>query len=244
METWAYRELYELEDDHWWFRSRRHVVSALLAREQLPASPRILDAGCGTGRNLVEYARLGAVEGVDMSEDAVEFCHQRGFGGVRQGSLEELPFEDDRFDLIAATDVIEHLDDDVAVLGELLRVAAPGARLVITVPAYQWLWTRHDESLHHKRRYTARRLHDSVTAAGWAPRTQTYFFMSTLAPVAAVRAYRRLRPPAEGSSDLALTTGTLNRWLDLPAKGEARLIERGRRLPAGVSLGMVCAPAR
>ena len=243
METWAYRELYELEDDHWWFRSRRHVVSALLAREDLPVAPRILDAGCGTGRNLVEYARLGAVEGVDMSDEAVEFCHQRGFDGVQRSTLEELPFEDGRFDLITATDVIEHIDDDVAVLRELRRVAAPDGRLMITVPAYQWLWTQHDESLHHKRRYTAKRLRASVTAAGWTPRTETYFFMSTLAPVAAVRALRRVKPAPEGSTDLALTNGTLNRFLDLPAKGEARLIERGRRLPAGVSLGMVCAPS-
>jgi SAM-dependent methyltransferase len=244
LEEWAYRELYELEDDHWWFRSRRHVVRALLRREDLPPTPRILDAGCGTGRNLVEYATLGEVEGVDMSERAVEFCHRRGFEGVRQASLEELPFEDGRFDVITATDVIEHLDDDVAVLEELRRVAAPDGRLVLTVPAYQWLWTQHDESLHHKRRYTAKRLRRSVTTAGWTPTTETYFYMSMLPPVALVRGIKRLRPSRTESSDLAMTTGTLNRWLDLPIKGEARLIERGRRLPAGVSLGMVCRPAR
>jgi SAM-dependent methyltransferase len=244
LEDWAYKELYELEDDHWWFRSRRHVVWALLRRERLPAPARILDAGCGTGRNLVEYAKLGEVEGVDMSEQAVEFCHRRGFDGVRQASLEDLPFEDDRFDLITATDVIEHLDDDVGVLRELRRVAAPDGRLVVTVPAYQWLWTQHDESLHHKRRYTAERLRRAVTAAGWTPRNETYFFMSMLPPVALVRGLRRLRPAADENSDLALTTGTLNRLLDLPMKGEARLIGRGRRLPAGVSLGMVCGPSR
>ena len=129
-------------------------------------------------------------------------------------------------------------------LRELRRVAAPDGRLVVTVPAYQWLWTQHDESLHHRRRYTAKRLRRSVTAAGWEPRTETYFFMSTLPPVALVRGIRKLRPSGDESSDLALTTGALNRFLDLPAKGEARLIERGRRLPAGVSLGMVCGPAR
>jgi SAM-dependent methyltransferase len=243
LEDRLYKELYELEDDHWWFRSRRHVVSALLRREDLPASPRILDAGCGTGRNLVEYAALGEVEGVDMSESAVEFCHRRGFDGVTQASLEALPFEDGRFDVIIATDVIEHLDDDVAVLEELRRVAEPDGRLLVTVPAYQWLWTQRDEDHHHRRRYTAKRLRRSVTAAGWTPTTETYFYLSILPPVAIVRGVTRLRPSSRERDDLAMGR-PLNRWLDLPMKVEARLIERGRRLPAGVSLGMVCRPSR
>lgn len=242
MDAWRYSELYELEDRHWWFRARRHVVWALLNRSGVKASPRILDAGCGTGRNLVEYSRLGTVEGVDVSSQAVDFCHERGFG-ARQAALEALPFEDGRFDLIAATDVIEHLDDDRRALAELRRVASPGGRLVLTVPAYQWLWTQHDESMHHKRRYTASRLAASAEAGGWTPLLRTYFFTSLLAPVALVRAVRRVRRPANAISDLDLTTGPLNRWLDLPVKAEARMIERGARLPAGVSVGMVCVAA-
>jgi SAM-dependent methyltransferase len=244
LEDWRYRELYELEDTHWWFRARRHVIWALLRRGGLPTAPRILDAGCGTGRNLVEFGGLGAAEGVDASEQAVAFCRARGLSGARQAPVEELPFEDGRFDVILATDVIEHLDDDVRALTELRRVAAKGALLVLTVPAYQWLWTRHDESMHHKRRYTAARLASSATAAGWEPRVQTYFYSSLLPAVALVRAVRRVRPPVHGSSDLELTPGTVNRWLDLPMRGEARLIERGARFPAGVSVGMVCSPAR
>lgn len=239
MEDWRYGELYELEDRHWWFRARRRVVRALLSRVALPPSARILDAGCGTGRNLVEYAELGEVEGVDGSATAVQFARRRGFEAT-QARLEELPYEDGRFQLIVSTDVIEHLDDDVRALTELRRVTAPGGRLVVTVPAYQWLWTQHDESLHHKRRYTAARLRASAEAAGWTVVTQTYFYASVLAPFAAVRAFRRLRPRDEGESDLDLTSETLNRWLERLIAGEAKLIARGTRLPAGTSVGMVC----
>jgi SAM-dependent methyltransferase len=242
VEDWRYHELYELEDRHWWFRGRRSVIWALLRRAGVPQSPRILDAGCGTGRNLVEFAHLGEAEGVDASDEAVEFCRRRGLSGVRRAALEELPFDDGRFDLMLATDVIEHLDDPRRALAELRRVAAPGARLVLTVPAYMWLWSSHDESMHHRRRYTARRLAADVSAAGWVPEVRSYFFSGMLPAVAAVRTTRRLRPARNGRSDLALAPPALNRALELPVRAEARLIERGVRLPAGVSVGMVCTP--
>jgi SAM-dependent methyltransferase len=242
VEEWRYRELYELEDRHWWFRSRRRVVAALLTQAGVAGSPRILDAGCGTGRNLVEYAQLGEAEGVDFSAEAVEFCRLRGLEHVQRAALEQLPYEGGRFDLIVATDVIEHLDDDRRALTELRRVAADGGRLVVTVPAYTWLWSRHDESLHHKRRYTAPRLAAQMRAAGWEPQLKTYFFTTMLPAVAAVRAFRR-GESSNGSeqSDLELTAPWLSRLLELPVRAEAGLIGRGVRLPAGVSVGMVAA---
>lgn len=243
MEEWRYRELYELEDRHWWFRSRRRVVHALLQRAELPPAPRILDAGCGTGRNLVELESYGLAEGVDFSAEAVEFCRLRGLQRVQQASLEELPFEASRFDLIVSTDVIEHVDDDGRALGELRRVAAPGGRLLVTVPAYSWLWSRHDESLHHRRRYTAARLSRRMEEAGWAPRVTTYFFTALLPGVAAVRAFRRGEGNGGGRSDLGLTSPRVGRLLELPSRGEARLIAKGMSLPAGVSLGMVAEAA-
>lgn len=239
MEEWRYREMYDLEDRHWWFRARRTVIWALLRRAGVDSAPRLLDAGCGTGRNLVEFGRLGTAEGIDVSPQAVDFCRSRGLEGVRQGALEELPFEDGRFDLLLATDVIEHLDDDRHALLELRRVARPGARLVVTVPAYRWLWSQHDTSLQHRRRYTAARLRERATAAGWRAQVETYFFTALLPGVAAVRSARRLRPAETPRSDMTLAPPALGRLLELASAGEAKLIERGARLPAGVSVGMV-----
>jgi SAM-dependent methyltransferase len=240
LEDWRYRELYELEDRHWWFRGRRAVIWGLLRRAGVSSSPRILDAGCGTGRNLVEFGHLGEAEGVDFSEDAVAFCHRRGLVDVRRAPLEQLPFAEGQFDLILATDVIEHLDDDRRAFAELRRVATPGARLVVTVPAYMWLWSQHDVSLHHRRRYTARRLAALVGATGWEPLVRSYFYSALLPAVAAVRSARKLHPERNSRSDLSLAPRALNRALELPTRAEAKLIEHGVRLPAGVSVGMVC----
>ena len=240
MESWRYREQFEIEDRHWWFRSRRAVVRSLLARAGVPPSPRILDAGCGTGANLREYERLGEVTGVDPFPEAIALCRERGLDNVVQAPAEELPFEPGSFELVFATDVIEHLDDDVVALRELRRVAADGARLVLTVPAYGWLWSEHDVSVHHRRRYTAERLRQSVRAAGWEPAVDTYFFATALPAVALVRTLKRARSNGGARSDLTLPPAPVNRLLELPTLAEAKAIERGARLPAGVSVGMVC----
>ncbi len=213
------------------------MIWALLKRAGVTSSPRILDAGCGTGRNLVEFGGLGEAEGVDFSSEAVDFCRRRGLAAVQRAPIEALPFEDGRFTLILATDVIEHLDDDLRALAELRRVAASGAHVVVTVPAYEWLWSQYDESMHHRRRYTARQLREQLDAAGWEPRFETYFYTAVLPVVAVVRKLRG----RSSDDDLTLAPPVLNRLLELPTRGEARLVGRGHRLPAGVSVGMVCA---
>ena len=169
MEEHVYRQLYELEDTHWWFRGRRAVIHALLARTPLTDRPRILDAGCGTGRNITEYAQFGETAGVDPSPDAVAFCHARGLAQVTQSGVEELPFDDGAFDLMTATDVLEHIPDDGGAARELRRVTRPGGHLLVTVPAYQWLWSQHDDSHHHQRRYTLPRLRAVLDGSGLAP---------------------------------------------------------------------------
>jgi SAM-dependent methyltransferase len=243
VEDAIYQQLYDLEDGHWWFRGRRAVLWALLRRAGLPERPRVLDAGCGTGRNLAEFGALGTAQGVDPSPQAIDFCRRRGLTGVTAAGIETLPFEDGAFDLILATDVLEHVERDDQAAAELRRVAAPGALLVVTVPAYRWLWSQHDDSHHHLRRYTAGALRARLAAAGWRPVLQTYFNSLLLPPIALVRTLARRRPPRDGRTDYQLTAGPLNRLLELPLRLEASLIARGLRFPAGVSIGMVCRPA-
>lgn len=236
----AYREHYEVEDRHWWFRGRWAVVEALLSRTTLPPSPRILDAGCGTGGNLKRYAEIGRAEGVEPSDEAVRFCRERGIDSVTQAGLENLPYEDGRFDLIAATDVLEHIAAEQEALRELLRVASPGGALLLTVPAYMWMWTSEDVNLHHQRRYTRRRLREAVERAGWEPQIATYFNSTLLPPIAAVRLLRKRAEGGGNQADLDRTPAWLDGPLSLPMRAEARLIKVGVRLPAGVSVGIVC----
>jgi len=234
----VYRRQYEVEDRHWWYRGRWAVVEALLSRTPLPPSPRILDAGCGSGANLRRYARIGEAQGVDPSPEAVRLCRERGLDAVQRAGLEDLPHEDGSFDLIAATDVLEHVAAEQRALRELWRVAAPGAALLLTVPAYTWLWTEEDENLHHRRRYTRPRLRRAVERCGWEVQIATYFNSLLLPAIALARRLRR-----SGGSERAELDRT-PAWLDgpmsLPMRLEARLIGAGLSLPAGVSIGIVC----
>ncbi|HEX5852185.1 MAG TPA: class I SAM-dependent methyltransferase [Solirubrobacteraceae bacterium] len=230
-------QTHQAEDRHWWYRGRRTVLDGAVAALELPTGARILDAGCGSGRNMVELARFGAVTGVELSGTSVALARARESGEVVEGSVLEMPFAEDSFDLAVSLDVIEHLEDDLAALRELRRTVAPGGLLLVTVPAYQWLWSGHDEINHHHRRYTRRSLQRVAEQAGWQ-QVRTTYFNSLLLPVAIVlRVLDRFsRKTTESSLDLWVPPAPLNTLLEQPLNLEARMIARGGRIPAGLSL--------
>jgi SAM-dependent methyltransferase len=230
-------QTHQVEDRHWWYRGRRTVLDGVVAGLGLPLHSRILDTGCGSGRNMVELARYGAVTGVELSETSVDLARARKTGEVVAGSVLEMPFPDDSFDLAVSLDVIEHLEDDLAALREMRRTVAPGGSLLVTVPAYQWLWSGHDEINHHHRRYTRRSLQRVAQQAGWE-QVRTTYFNSLLLPVAILlRVLERLNTKTtESSLDLWVPPEPLNWLLERPLALEAALIARGGRIPAGLSL--------
>jgi SAM-dependent methyltransferase len=230
-------QTHRAEDRHWWYRGRRTVLNGVIKRLGLPEHARILDAGCGSGRNMVELSRFGTVSGVELSPASVTLARERHAGEVVEGSVLEMPFADASFDLAATLDVIEHLEDDVTALRELRRVVAPGGVLLATVPAYQWLWSGHDEINHHFRRYTRSSLARAGEQAGWREVRATYF-NSLLLPIAILlRVLERFsRRPTESSLDLWVPPEPVNWLLERPLALEAALIARGGRIPAGLSL--------
>ncbi len=225
-----------LDEQHWWYRGRRRIIRAELDRLALPSGARVLDAGCGSGRTLQELADYGHVSGIELDPDAAELARGRGLGEVVVGRLEELPWEPDTFDLITCLDVVEHTADDRLTLSGLRRVAKPGGCLLVTVPAYPALWSRHDEANHHYRRYTRRSLRAAAAEAGWTLVRISSFNSLLLAPAALVRLAQRWRPPAGESNDLDLAPAWLNRGLELPLRLEAGWLRRGGTLAAGLSL--------
>jgi SAM-dependent methyltransferase len=227
----------EVDERHWWYRGRRRVVEAELSRLPLPHPARILDAGCGSGRMLQELIRYGQASGVELDPRAAEVARARGHGEVRVGSLEELGWEDHSFDLITCLDVLEHTPDDRRTLVELRRVSAAGGWLLLTVPAYQALWSLHDEANHHFRRYGRRMLRQTVADAGWRLHHMTSFNTILLGPAALVRLAQRGRRPDESyRPELERGPAWLNALLEWPLRLEARWIARGGALPAGLSL--------
>ena len=230
-------QTHRAEERHWWYRGRRTVLNRVIKDLGLPQHARILDAGCGSGRNMVELSRYGTVSAIEVSPASVALARERCAGEVVEGSVLEMPFADASFDLATSLDVIEHLEDDVAALRELRRVVAPGGCLLVTVPAYQWLWSGHDEINHHHRRYTRSSLERVAEEAGWE-QVRTTYFNSLLLPAAIIlRVLDRLSTKTtESSLDLWVPPSPFNWLLERPLALEAGVIAHGGRIPAGLSL--------
>jgi SAM-dependent methyltransferase len=188
------------EDKHWWFAGRTWSLLNMIDRIVPPdGTKRVLDVGSGAGNMFHHLARYGSVTGVDNNPKPLVIAKERGYD-IREGLAEDLPFDDAAFDLIALLDTVEHCDDDMAVLRECYRVCAPGGHLVITVPAFMWLWSHNDVLNDHKRRYTAKELREKLARIGFRTRRMTYnnFFVF---PVAAPLIL--LRRGADQEPDLA-----------------------------------------
>jgi SAM-dependent methyltransferase len=229
----------ELDEYHWWYRGRRLILLAELSRLPLPRPARVLDAGCGSGRTLLELRRLGDASGIELSPQAAEIARSRSGLEIKVGRLEELPWDEDTFDLVTCMDVIEHTPDDRVTLRELRRVCKPGGWLFVTVPAYQALWSPHDEVNHHYRRYVRPMLRAAAVEAGWEVSRMSSFNTLLLAPAATVRVLQRYRYRSVDESyttELKLGPAWLNRVLERPMRWEARWLARGHTLAAGLSL--------
>jgi SAM-dependent methyltransferase len=245
-----YTLYYELEDKHWWFIGRRQTFIQLLDR-YLPAPPdgrarKILDFGCGTGTFLGYLARYGDAQGVDVDEQAIDYCHKRGVHNVQLVSGFPLPFEDNSFDLVTILDVLEHIEDDKGTLNELLRVLRPGGMLMVAVPAYRFLWGPQDEISNHKRRYIAPQMRRLLKKSGFRVRRLSYFNTFLFPAIALVRVLRPYLPRQfQVQSDCTVTKmGPLNRVLGGIFALEAPLVRRVS-LPFGVSIvGLAHKPVR
>ena len=200
MEPSEYEHMADAERWHPWFVGRRRLVCTLISRYS-SANRRalMLDAGCGTGWNLLEYARLGPCFGIEPDRQAAAKSYRRSGRPVVQGDLRYLPFRSGTFGLVVCTDVLEHIEHDGAALNELARVLVPGGILILTVPAYQWAWTEHDRYLGHVRRYDSRRLLSLLSACNfWALHYTCYNSVLGI-PLILVR---RLTSRSAGRSDV------------------------------------------
>lgn len=234
-----YRVMFQIEEDYWWYRGVRVMLAGLLGR-YLPhnRTPQLLDAGCGTGKNLELLQPYGDAWGVDLSRQAIEFCHARGLPPDRlmQASVLDLPFPDGRFDLSISFDVVCNIADDVGALREIGRVLAPGARLILLLPAFRFLWSAHDVAVGHQYRYTARDLRDKIARAGLVPERVTYVNLLLFPAIAAFRFARRgeMANGASVHSDLVPLPRPINGILTALFQAEMRAALQ-LNLPYGVS---------
>jgi len=170
-------------------RFEKKIILDLISKSKnLTKSLSILDIGCGSGLMLNSLTEYGNVSGMDASDEAIVFSRKIFKGIVKKGSLPyKVPYTQDSFDLITALDVIEHIDDDIEALRSIRLLMKSNGSLIVTVPAYMFLWSEHDVLNEHKRRYTVKDLKEKFQLSGFEIEKITYFNTFLFIPIALIR---------------------------------------------------------
>lgn len=240
MERAEYETLAAVEDQHWWFGGMRAISAALLDGVYAGRTGlRVLDAGCGTGGDARFLRRYGTTIGLDYAPEAVEFGRERLGPGLVRGSVLCLPFAAGSFDLVTSFDVLYHrgVPDEQTALREAARVLRPGGRLLMRLPAYEFLRSKHDRAVHTRRRYTAGEVRALLQENGFMVERLSYI-NTLLFPVALTQRLLERRVPAleHENSDVALPSPLVNELLRWPLAAEAAWLARGGRFPFGLSV--------
>lgn len=235
MERAVFDRMAEQDEVHWWYVARRRILHDLIARDvPLPENARILEIGCGTGHNFDMLRAFGRLDAIEVDAEARALASRRLGQAVASAPLPELSGIPDRaYHLIALLDVLEQVDDDRAALASIAAKLAAGGRILVTVPAYAWMWSAHDVVHHHKRRYSKRGLRRVIEAAGLKAERIGYFNSLLFPLAAAVRLAGKLRRKDE--SDDKMPHAPLNAMFRRIFGLERHLVGRVP-LPAGVSL--------
>lgn len=239
-----YKEYYSLERKHWWFRARSKIIAAQVEKAiKGIKSPKILNIGVATGATSEMLADFGEVTSLEYDSGCCQFLKEQLNFEVVQGSITALPFDDSSFDLVCAFDVIEHVEDDVLGLQEMVRVCKPGGQILVTVPAFMSLWSEHDEINHHFRRYTASSLQTLFSKAEeGAVHYITYFNSLLFLPIFLARKVanligRKNKTESRLKSDFSrFKTGLLNDLLYRVFLSENFFLKKSYTFPAGVSI--------
>ena len=238
MKIEEYEKMYHLENYYWWFQGRMKIIFSLLKKFNILKRPNliVLDAGCGTGLILQWLNSLCRPIGVDFSPKALEYCRKRGLRDILRGNVTRLPLRDGSCDVVMGLDLLEHIEDDAALMDEFSRVLKEDGTLVLTVPAHKFLWSDHDEALHHFRRYSRQSFSTLIETQGFIPLKFTYAISFTYIPIIL---FRKMQPIFKKR------TAPKTHLIELPAPVNSFLIGllnieaillRFLNLPFGVSL--------
>ena len=229
MDPEIYCQMREVEDTHWWFAARRLIIATIITSLNLPPESKILDVGCGTGGNFEMLSRFGAVTGVEEDEMAITLCESRDSAIVRKGRIpDDLSCLTEEFDLIILLDVLEHIEDELAALKSLSPHLSPNGVIIITVPAFPFLWSDHDEQHHHKRRYRYSTLKHVIQESGFRLCHMTHFNTWLFPVIAVVRLFRRLKPSKVTGRDNIVPSTWVNKILKAIFSSERHLVTRFR----------------
>lgn len=244
MEQHSYADMEALQATSWWYVVRRELITRLIEKTRRDFS-RVLDMGCGVGSNASALQAPGRdVVGLDASEEALDRARRTGlYRELIRSEAENIPLPDSSLDLILAADVLEHVDDERA-LREIHRTLRPGGSLLVTVPAYQWLWNWNDDYSHHLRRYAKRELTERLARAGFTIRKMSHWNAFSVLPVFIVSRLERMkRKPEQLENNLNGVPRPLNFFLLSLLRIENAILLRAS-IPFGVSLVVVAEKSR
>lgn len=240
MDPAAYIEMAGIESRHWWFTGRRAILTSLIEQLDLPGNAKILEIGCGTGGNLDMLAAFGKVSAFDMQGSARIMAIQKtgGVHDIRAGHCpDNIPFQHERFDLICLFDVLEHIEQDSETLTAIRSILADSGRVLLTIPAYAWLYGIHDRFLHHHRRYSSKEIRQKVRVGGFRL-VRLSHFNTLLFPLAVLV---RIKERLLGSTVAAgnhVPPAPINRLFQKIFTAERRWLKHFD-LPFGISLMVV-----
>lgn len=206
------------EAHHWWFRARRKILREQMHALPLPDRPSILEIGVGSGENLYNVYPDGArLVGLEPDPGLAALARDRGEVPIQELRTEDLPgpMPEASFHAVALFDLLEHTEDDLLALERVRQMLAPGGRVVVTVPAFMFLWGQQDVVNLHHRRYTRKELVSKLQASGFTVTRATYFSTWLFPPVAGFRILQRLlrRPTHEPDTDFKYSLGVVDRLL-------------------------------
>ncbi|MDX9702641.1 MAG: class I SAM-dependent methyltransferase [Candidatus Auribacterota bacterium] len=240
MEHALYDEMFSNETRHWWFLGRRKIVLSILLRYFRSstddiASLKVLDVGCGCGANLAAVSRICDATGIEPSFEGIAYCRKRRLHVTKGALPEKLSVPKNYFDAVLLIDVLEHIDDDKASICAILDVLKPGGIILVTVPAYQWLYTGRDKMHHHKRRYNRRQIHEVVASQGFAREILSYYNFWLFPFALMERLSKKLFATDTPKPDVTVPPALINHIMRLIFQSERFLLQYVV-LPFGLSL--------
>ncbi len=240
MEDFYYQNMADIQKTHWWYEGRRVILSSLIEKLSLPEKAQILEVGCGTGANLEMLQKFGTVSGIEPHSFARDYAQNMSGCDIQDGHLPDaLPFKK-TFDLIGAFDVIEHVEEDFESLQTIRDKLSDKGHAVFTIPAFQCLWSKHDDINHHKRRYTRQEFLFLLTEAGYDV-TFISYYNTYLFPIATlILSLKKLMPKKDSGNVKMPKFVFINTILRALFSSERFFLTKNISVPLGLSIIAVC----
>src|SRR3989344_280903 len=237
MELQEYKKMDAIENEHWWFVAKRNMIGIILNKYAKEKNLKILDLGCGTGAVMKFLdSKDYKVCGVDTNDAALDYCSEKRLE-VKKGEAENINFDDNAFDIVLALDLLEHLDSPEKSIREINRILKKDGLLIATVPAHQFLWSYHDVSLHHKKRYDKENF-KNLFQDNFKIETISWIHSSILLPAILIRLMNKMIGGKE-TSDVAKSGKTTNFIMGIVYFFELNIFKFFNYLPWGLSLLVV-----